>query len=118
MTRHRIFPVVLLCALFLMHLRPVAQVQEVSLRGKVLEAVSRHGIAALSVNLIASRKLGQPQRLTSTDQHGVFIFTGLTRGRYLLEVSQGVTLLHREVLSIEADTAKEITLRKKQRPGE
>ena len=90
-----------------------AQSQQVKLEGKIVEATTQKGISALSVKLIPPRELQQPQRITSTNQDGQFRFSYLPRGRYVLEVCQGVTLLHREIISIDADTQKQIELRKK-----
>lgn len=87
--------------------------QRYKLDGTVVEMVSRHGIAALSVRLVASRQLNQPQRMTATNAEGEFRFEDLSRGRYMLEVSHGVTLLHREFLTVESDTERQITLKRR-----
>ncbi len=106
-------PALILFMLFACLIEPV-EGQQLKLAGKVVETATRHGIAALSVRLTASREMGQPQRITATNIDGEFKFTDLVRGRYMLEVSQGNMLLHREFLSVEADTERLITLRKKQ----
>jgi hypothetical protein len=91
----------------------VALAQKFKLEGQVVEPTTPpRGIAALGVKLTPSKELSEPQRITSTDQNGQFQFNDLTRGRYMLEVRQGLTLLHREILSIEGDTKKQVTLRR------
>ena len=89
------------------------QAQQITLEGKVIEAATQKGVPALSLRLTPSRGLKQPQRITSTNRDGEFHFSGLLRGRYLLEVRQGVTLLHREIVTIEASTTKQVTLRRR-----
>ncbi|HMV85396.1 MAG TPA: carboxypeptidase-like regulatory domain-containing protein [Blastocatellia bacterium] len=90
-----------------------ARAQQLKLEGQVLEADTNRGIPALSVKLIAAPDLSQPDRITSTNRDGQFYFGDLYRGRYLLEVRQGVTLLHRETITMEGDAKKQITLKRK-----
>ena len=90
-----------------------AQAQQIKLEGQVAEETTQRGIPALNVKLTPSRELRQPQRITSTNWDGQFRFSDLSRGRYLLEVRQGVELLHREIVTIETDTRKQIKLRRK-----
>ncbi len=85
-----------------------------TLDGQVREAVGRKGIPALAVKLIPPRELRGVERITSTDGEGRFRFANLDRGRYLLEVYQGVRLLYREVISLDRDLRKDIELRKRQ----
>lgn len=68
------------------------------------------GIPALTVNLIPPRDLRGVEKITTTDDRGRFSFSALDRGRYLLEVYQGVMLLYREVIAVDRDTRKDIEL--------
>jgi hypothetical protein len=70
--------------------------------GRVFDAASRDGIQNLQVKLTPPRQSKAPIRIASTARDGGFEFTRLQRGRYLVEVSQGVTLLYRA----EVDTTK------------
>lgn len=112
MRRFRLLALLAFILFLFLALQP-AQAQQIKLEGQVVEATTQRGIPALSVKLTPSRELRQPQRITSTNRDGQFRFSNLPRGRYLLEVRQGVTLLHREIVTIEVDTKKQITLRKK-----
>jgi hypothetical protein len=70
--------------------------------GRVFDADSKAGIANLQVKLTPPRQAKASARITSTGAKGEFTVRQLARGRYLLEISQGVTLLYRA----EVDTAK------------
>lgn len=86
----------------------------VLLDGRVYEAAGQKGIPALAVKLIPPRALHGVERITSTDDGGRFRFGNLDGGRYLLEVYQGVTLLYREVISLDRNMRKDIALRRRQ----
>jgi len=87
--------------------------QQNSLAGRVVEATTHRGIPALNVKLIPSRELRESQQVTSTNRDGEFHFVNLRKGRYLLEIRQGVTLLHREVVTINGNTTREIDLHRR-----
>ena len=70
--------------------------------GRVFDAGTKDGIQNLQVKLTPPRQSKAPIRIASTARDGAFEFTRLVRGRYLVEVSQGVTLLYRA----EVDTSK------------
>lgn len=90
------------------------EAQQLALNGSVVELATGRGIPSLSVWLIPSRDLNQPRRMTSTNRDGQFRFGNLAGGRYMLEVHQGAMTLHREIMSLESDMEKRITLRRKQ----
>ena len=82
--------------------------------GRVYEAEGGAGIPNLAVKLTPPKGSDRPNRITTTDKNGGFRFTNLERERYLLEVSQGVQLLYRDVVdATKEDTRKEIALRRK-----
>lgn len=87
--------------------------QQSSLAGRVVEAATHRGIPALNVKLIPSKELRESQQVTSTNSDGEFHFVNLRPGRYLLEIRQGVTLLHREVVTVHGNTTKEIALHRR-----
>lgn len=107
----------LICILILVLIPSLDQRQpearQMALNGSVVELTSGRGIPALIIWLIPSRDLNQPHRMTSTNRDGQFRFGNLAGGRYMLEVHQGVMVMHREILSLESDTEKRITLKKK-----
>jgi hypothetical protein len=81
--------------------------------GRAFDAASHNGVENLEVKLTPPRESKLSIRLASTDRNGAFVFRRLERGKYLLEISQGLYLLYRA----EVDTAKqehvEIPLRRK-----
>jgi hypothetical protein len=85
-----------------------------ALEGRVYEAAGQKGIPALTLKLIPPRDLRGVEKITTTDDRGSFHFSALDRGRYLLEIYQGVMLLYREVINVDRDTRKDIELRRKQ----
>jgi hypothetical protein len=90
---------------------PYAHGDNVRLEGLVYEATSKKGIAALTIKLIPPRTLKKAEIITTTDESGEFRFAHVERGKYLLEVYQGVTILFRSGIEIIQDTRKEIPLR-------
>jgi len=90
-----------------------AQAQTVEFKGRVFDAASERGIENLQVKFTPPRDVKAPIRLANTGSDGAFAFAKLLRGRYLVEVSQGTTLLYRR----EVDTAKvdrlDVPLRRK-----
>ena len=84
-----------------------------TLEGRVYESTTGQGISALMVKLIPPRNLQKSEKITSTNEQGEFRFPNIERGRYLIEVYQGVTILYRDVVEVTQDMRKEIPLRKK-----
>jgi hypothetical protein len=70
--------------------------------GRVFDAQSKRGIANLEVRLRPPRGSSFAIMIGNTDQNGVFRFSQVRPGRYLLEVSQGPYVLYRA----ETDTSK------------
>ncbi len=83
--------------------------------GRVVEEASRGGISDLTVRLIPPKARNQPEKVTTTNEGGEFHFPELEKGRYLLEIYQGTTLLYREVIEADSQTTKEIRLARKER---
>ena len=84
--------------------------QQVSLSGRVFDAGSGQGISSLTIRLEAPG--GGGQIVTYTGMDGRFKLPNLSAGRYLLTVSQGATLLHREVVDVNGETTKDVSLRR------
>ena len=87
--------------------------QQGSLSGRVFDAGSGRGIPALTVQLQPPTAVGKSQNVTFTDTEGRFRLPNLGAGRYLLTISQGSTLLHREVVEVNGDTAKDVGLQRR-----
>jgi hypothetical protein len=86
--------------------------QQASLSGRVSDAGNGQGISALTIRLEPPKAEGDRQIVTFTDTNGYFKLPNLSSGRYLLTVSQGPTLLHREVVEVNGETTKEIRLQR------
>ncbi len=84
-------------------LLPAAAQQPNNFDGRVFEAVSNRGIENLEVKLTPPTNSDLPVRLAGTDQMGQFHFAQVRQGRYLIEVSQGPSLLYRA----EIDTGRQ-----------
>ncbi len=113
MTRRAVFAVAaapLLAAV--VPARPAAQ-GTVDFRGRVYDAASKTGVQNLEVKLTPPRQVKIPARIARTDRDGVFAFPRLVRGRYLLEVSQGVSLLYRAELDATSTDSVEVPLRRR-----
>jgi hypothetical protein len=79
--------------------------------GRVFDSSTGHGIAALSVQLMAPRVAKQPVRITVTNADGEFAFKGLTVGKYLLMIYRGTTLLYRKEIDNSVATSFTVPLR-------
>lgn len=90
------------------------KVEEGHVSGRVFESASQSGIANLTVRLTPAKSAKQAEKITTTDQNGEFRFNNLDRGKYLIEVYQGVTLLYRSVLDTRQDSKKVIGLKRKE----
>ena len=89
------------------------EVREDTIKGRIYDATNQSGIPELTVRLIPPKSVPRPEKITTTDQNGEFRFSGVDKGKYLLEVYQGVTLLYRNVLDTHQDSVKEIELKRK-----
>jgi len=94
-------------------LRPTAAQQLNDLDGRVFEAVSNRGIENLEVKLTPPTNSDVPVRFASTDQNGQFRFAQVRQGRYLVEVSQGPTLLYRAEIDTGTQNHIKIPLQKR-----
>lgn len=86
-----------------------------NLSGRIEESASKQGIPDMTVKLIPSRGGKEPERVTTTDSDGVYRFSKIREGMYLVELYRGVTLLHREVVEVKNNVKKDFTLKKKSR---
>jgi hypothetical protein len=73
-----------------------------SLEGRVFDTFSHRGVAGLQVQLTAPRAEQLPVRVTMTAGDGSYKFTHVRKGKYLLEVYHGVTLLSRREIDTRA----------------
>jgi hypothetical protein len=90
---------------------PAQQVNH--LDGRVFEAASNRGIENLEIKLTPPTNSNLSVRLSGTDQNGNFRFAQVGRGRYLLEVSQGASLLYRAEIDTGQQNHIEIPLQKR-----
>lgn len=81
--------------------------------GRILESAQRRGISNLTVKITPPKDSGKPQKITVTDKDGKFLFEDIEEGTYLLEVSQGLTLLYRDVIDTKKGIHKVIPLKRK-----
>jgi hypothetical protein len=89
------------------------EAQASDLRGRVVDAATGRGIENLQVKLTPPRQSRAPIRLARTARDGTFTVAQIVSGRYLIEISQGVTLLYRAEVSAASATRLEIPLRRK-----
>ena len=109
MSNVRAFKVFLIGFLLLV---PALAAQQASLSGQVSDAGSGKGVPGLTIRLEPPAAEGGRQVVTFTDSDGRFKLPNLSSGRYLLTVSQGPTLLHREVVNVNGETTKNICLQR------
>jgi hypothetical protein len=85
-----------------------------TLKGTILAATYAGRMSAgapnLTVSLSAPAQFNKPKQVTSTNEQGQFIFNNVEDGQYLLEVSQRLTVLYREVVNVPQTLQKEIHL--------
>jgi hypothetical protein len=81
-----------------------------SFSGIVVTEGDHLGISNLTVSLSPPANSMKAKKVTTTDSEGRFTLNGLENGEYLLEVSQGVTILYREVVKVPQQEQKEIRL--------
>ncbi len=87
------------------------EVRDDSINGRVFDSSSGQGIAGLSVHLVAPRALNQPVRITTTGPDGTFGFTRLTKGKHLLVIYRGTTLVFRREIDTTVTTSFTVRLR-------
>lgn len=90
-----------------------APIHAATLSGRVVDAGSDDGIAALTVKAKASKNDGGRESVTTTNRQGAFRLPKLADGRYLLTVSRGNETLYRKVVAVQGDTEKEIRLQRR-----
>ena len=97
---------------FLLLLVSTLGAQQASLSGRVYDAGSGKGIGSLAIQLALPKAEGERQIITYTDAEGRFKLPNLSPGRYLLTVSQGSTVLHREVVEVRGEATKDVRLQR------
>ncbi len=97
---------------FLLLLVSALGAQQASLGGRVYDAGSGKGIGSLAVQLALPRAEGNRQIITYTDTEGRYKLPNLSPGKYLLTVSQGSTLLHREVVEVRGEATQDVRLQR------
>lgn len=81
--------------------------------GRIFDSTTNEGISGMTVKLTPPRATGRPARVTLTDSQGAFEFREPAKGRYLLEVHQGATLLYRRVIDTARNSKFQVQLRQK-----
>jgi len=92
---------------------PALRADEIDLHGRVFDAASKDGIQNLQVKLTPPRQSKAPIRIANTARDGTFVFRRLASGRYLVEVSQGSTLLYRSEIDTTRTARLDVPLRRK-----
>lgn len=90
-----------------------AQSAAADFRGRVFDAEAATGIENLQVKLTPPRQANSPARVARTNRDGEFLFREIPRGRYLLEVSQDVTILYRAEVDTTSTSRLEVPLRRR-----
>jgi len=84
------------------------QVKHDSITGRVFDSSTNRGVPGLSVRLIPPRAENLPTKITSTSGDGTFQFVDLRKGKYLLVMYRGTTLVFRR--EIDTNVEKEFTV--------
>ncbi len=106
--RHRLW-----LALLAFSLLPLALAQGVSnLTGHVTDNTQRN-VANLQVRMRPPQDSNAAAQIGVTDQNGVFSFSRVRNGQYLLEISQGPYVLYRQVLNLPLAGALNITVQRR-----
>jgi hypothetical protein len=82
-------------------------------KGMIYDSSTGKGISGLVVKLLPPRPSGNTQRITVTNARGEFQFGSQRKGRYMLEVRQGLTLLYRRVIDTNMDDSLAVSFRRK-----
>ncbi len=90
-------------------------VEDDRISGEIIYSATNQGISDLVVKLTPPRHLNKSPKIFITGRSGEFWFTGLKKGKYLLEVYQGPTLLYRNVIDMNKETEKTIMLHGQER---
>jgi hypothetical protein len=81
------------------------------LTGTVTESAGSP-VAGLTVKLLPPKEAGYRELITSTDNSGSYIFRTVPSGKYLIELYQGLTLVHRELISVSGQARADVKLTK------
>ena len=88
-----------------------AVVQGDSLVGKVFNSVTNKGLPGYQVQLTAAKSANIPVRIAITDAEGRYRFLHVWKGRCLLEVYWGLTLVSRQLIDTSTQGQYLVTLR-------
>jgi hypothetical protein len=108
----RVLVVLLSCCFVLISRIDAPAQQPADFSGVIVDA-EHHGLPNLEIKLSPPRDSKLAIRLGSTDRNGAFVFRQVPRGRYLLEISQGVYLLYRAEVDTNREPKVTITLRRR-----
>jgi Carboxypeptidase regulatory-like domain len=84
-----------------------------TLQGRLIDANTAIGISRLSVRLASQSPSTAANRVTLSNPGGQFVFRDVAPGYYILGVYQGTRRIYAETLSIQANTQREIALRRR-----
>ncbi len=90
-----------------------AQVHDGAIDGRISDSSTNQGIPGMTVKLTPPKSSPVPQIVTRTDADGRFDFGTVRKGRYLLQVFQGTTLLYRRVIDSSKNSSFVVQLRPK-----
>jgi hypothetical protein len=83
-----------------------------AISGRVFEPVSGLGVGGITVQLVPPSAVRAPVRVTTTASDGGFQFTKLTKGKYLLRMYQGMTLVYQKEIDTSVDAEFTVALRR------
>lgn len=81
--------------------------------GRVFDSTTNHGIPGLIVRLTPPLASQEPERIARTGGDGEFGFNKVGKGKYLLQVYQGTTLLFRRLVDTSKDQDFLVTLKRR-----
>ena len=64
------------------------------------------------VTLTPPRDSNAPKQVTSTSSSGNYHLGDISPGRYMFEVSSGTEVIYREVIEVQGDDKKDVTLQR------
>jgi len=81
--------------------------------GRVFDAQTKRGIENLEVKLRPPTASSAPILIGNTDENGIFHFSQVKPGRYLLDVSQGPYLLYRAEIDAAQTSSVDIPIERR-----
>jgi hypothetical protein len=83
-----------------------------TISGRVFEPTSGLGIGGITVQLLPPSAVRAPVRVTTTASDGGFQFIKLAKGKYLLRMYQGMTLVYQKEIDTNVDAQFTVPLRR------